>query len=256
MADDIPVPLDDTLIVRESLLALANATEVTAADGGPLVRLFLRQAPQVQAGWMQLWDTPDGHVIDRVFHIWMGGQGNDMNLMYAMTRADSPVPHFLMHYNVNPGEIWSYHIDIVPKVDGVMYPDYWRTAMSPLSKVTESKIIKALPIRRIQADRKQYLSTWGMYGKEVSREEYEFIRDEVMPQYVAHFTELVGSYTFDEIARNELIERSRKQMDMLFDREMDLKGWGRLEALFGREAGDRLREACRAERQPVAQGLQ
>ena len=46
------------------------------------------------------------------------------------------------------------------------------------------KKIKSLPTRRIQSDRKQYLSTWGMYGKEVSREEYVMVRDEVMHHYL------------------------------------------------------------------------
>ena len=252
MSEDIPVPLDDTVVVRDALLAIAPMNEVHGEGGGPHLRLLLRHPPHPEAGWMRLWDTPAGHAIDRVFHIWMGGRGNDMNLMYAMTRADSPVPHFLMHYNVNPGEIWSYHIDIVPKVDGIMYPEYWRAAMSPLSAITESKKIKAIPTRRVQADRKQYLSTWGMYGKEVDRDEYLLMRDEVMPQYVQHFQMLVETFEFDAVPAAEMIDRNRKHMDILFDREMDLKGWGRLEALFGREAGDQLRAACRAERQPPA----
>ena len=40
-------------------------------------------------------------------------------------------------------------------------------------------------------------------------------------------------------------------MDSLFDRDMDLKGWGRLEAIFGSDAGEQLRLACRTERQPL-----
>ncbi len=251
MSSTLPVPLDDTNAVRDRIVEFSNATEALDEQGGPLIRLKLRNPPHIEGGWMRLWDTPEGHAIDRIFHIWMGGPGNDMNLMYAMTRADSPVPHFLMHYNVNPTEIWSYHIDLAPKVDGVLYPDYWRAALSPLSKITESKRIKAMPTRRIQADRKQYLSTWGMYGKEVDLAEYEMMRDEVMPLYLGQFIDLVRDFRFDACPTRQLIRRSRNQMDILFDRDMDLKGWGRLEAIFGGEAGDRLRRACRAERQPL-----
>ena len=250
-AASLPVPLDDTNVVRDRIVEFANATEVVDERGGPLIGLKLRNPPHIEAGWMRLWDTPKGHAIDRIFHIWMGGPGNDMNLMYAMTRADSPVPHFLMHYNVNPTEIWSYHIDLAPKVDGVLYPDYWRTAMSPLSKVTESRRIKGMPTRRIQADRKQYLSTWGMYGKEVDLTEYEMLRDEIMPVYLERFIDLARDFRFEACPVDQLVKRSRNQMDSLFDRDMDLKGWGRLEAIFGSDAGDRLRLACRTERQPL-----
>ena len=48
-----------------------------------------------------------------------------------------------------------------------------------------------------------------------------------------------------------LIERGRKQQDILLKREMDLSGWGRLESLFGREAGDELRYECRREHHEI-----
>ncbi|GLP96193.1 alpha/beta fold hydrolase [Paraferrimonas sedimenticola] len=242
-----PEPLADTNVIKERLIKAGQLEEIHGEDGGPYMRLMLKRVPNVEAGFMRIWKAPQGSHIDRVFHIWMGGRGNDMNLMYAMTRADSPVPHFLMHYNLNPKDIWSYHIDMVPKVDGVMYPDYWRKVMSPLSAITESKAVKAIPTRRIQADRKQYLSSWSMYGKEVPKEEYMYVRDEVMPHFVDHFLELVDNCDYRTVGSAYLIERGRKQMDVLFDREMDRKGWGRLEALFGEEAGEALRKACRDE---------
>ena len=34
MADEIPVPLDDTIVVRDALLAIAPMTEVHGDDGG------------------------------------------------------------------------------------------------------------------------------------------------------------------------------------------------------------------------------
>jgi hypothetical protein len=40
-------------------------------------------------------------------------------------------------------------------------------------------------------------------------------------------------------------------MDILLKREMDLSGWGRLESLFGREAGDQLRYECRREHHEI-----
>jgi hypothetical protein len=40
-------------------------------------------------------------------------------------------------------------------------------------------------------------------------------------------------------------------MDILLKREMDLSGWGRLESLFGREAGDQLRYECRREHHAI-----
>jgi hypothetical protein len=167
--------------------------------------------------------------------------------MYAMTRADSAVPHFFLHYNVNPPDDWSYHVDLPGKVDPVMYPDYWEQALAPLSEITQQKRFKAIPQRRIQADRKQYLSTWGFYGKEIDQAEYTLIRDEVVPFYLKHFLGLVDSFRYETVSRDYLIERGRKQMDILLKREMDLSGWGRLESLFGREAGDQLRYECRRE---------
>ena len=49
----------------------------------------------------------------------------------------------------------------------------------------------------------------------------------------------------------EIVERGRKQQDILLKREMDLSGWGRLESLFGREAGDELRYECRREHHEI-----
>lgn len=242
-----PVPLDDTNAVRDAIAERYGMTELLDAEGGPAIRLKLRFPPHSEAGWMRIWETPAGCVIDRLYHIWVGGQGNDVNLMYAMTRADSPVPHFFLHYNVNPPAVWSYHIDLPGKVDGVMYPDYWEQALAPLSEITQKKTYKSIPQRRIQADRKQYLSTWGFYGKEIDQDEYCLIRDKVVPFYLEHFFHLVDNFSYDTVSRDYLIERGRKQMDMLLKREMDLSGWGRLESLFGREAGDQLRYECRRE---------
>ena len=242
-----PVPLNDTCAVRDTIIDRYAMTEMQDEEGGPFIRLKLRFPPHSEAGYMRIWETPKGCVIDRLYHIYVEGQGNDVNLMYAMTRADSPVPHLFLHYNVNPPAVWSYHVDMPGKVDGVMYPDYWEQAFSPLSAITEKKKFKAIPTRRIQSDRRQYLSTWGFYGKEVDEAEYCLIRDEVVPGYLQQFFELVDNFSFTTVDRNYLIERGRKQMDILLKREMDLSGWGRLESLFGREAGDQLRYECRRE---------
>ena len=245
----LPVPLYDTDLVRDRIIQHCGLEEVLEA-GGPVLRLPLRRPPHIEAGWVRLWRAPADSAIDRLFHLYIGGPGNDMNLMYAMTRVDSAVPHFLMHYNVNPPQIWSYHIDLAPKVDGVMFPDYWRRAYSPLSAVTENKPIKTLPIRRIQADRKQYLSTWGLYGKEVEQGEYQMVRDEVMPIYVEHFLHLHDHFTFDQVDAAYLRDRGGKLMDMLLAREMDVRGWGRFDALFGQELTDQVRAICRRELKP------
>ena len=110
-----PVPLEDTNAVRDAIIEHCGATEILDQDNGPAVRLKLRWEPYPEAGWMRIWATPVGCVVDRIYHIYVEGQGNDVNLMYAMTRADSPVPHFFLHYNVNPPDIWSYHIDLPGK---------------------------------------------------------------------------------------------------------------------------------------------
>lgn len=246
-----PVPLDDTNAVRDAIIEHCNAAELLDAEGGPYVRLKLRWEPYPEAGWMRIWETPAGCVVDRIYHIYVEGQGNDVNLMYAMTRADSPVPHFFLHFNVNPPDIWSYHIDLPGKVDGVMYPDYWEQAFSPLSKISEKKKYKSIPTRKIQSDRRQYLSTWGFYGKEIDQDEYTLIRDEVVPVYLQHFLDLVDNFEYSTVDSDYLIERGRKQMDILLKREMDLSGWGRLESLFGREAGDTLRYECRREHHDI-----
>ena len=246
-----PVPLDDTCAVRDAIIDRYGLTELLDEAGGPAIRLKLRFPPHNEAGWMRIWQSPAGCVIDRLYHIYVGGNGNDINLMYAMTRADSPVPHFFLHYNVNPPENWSYHVDLPGKVDGVMYPDYWEQAFSALSEVSEKKKFKVIPTRRIQSDRKQYLSTWGFYGKEIDEAEYRLIRDEVVTEYLQQFFNLVDNFSYTGVDRDYLIERGRKQMDILLKREMDLKGWGRLESLFGREAGDLLRFECRREHHEV-----
>ena len=251
MGEDRPVPLDDTCSVRDAIIDRYGLTEMLDEAGGPAIRLKLRFPPHNEAGWMRIWQSPAGCVIDRLYHIYVGGNGNDINLMYAMTRADSPVPHFFLHYNVNPPESWSYHVDLPGKVDGVMYPDYWEQAFSALSEVSEKKKFKAIPTRRIQSDRKQYLSTWGFYGKEIDEAEYRLIRDEVVAEYLQQFFSLVDNFSYTGVDRDYLIERGRKQMDILLKREMDLKGWGRLESLFGREAGDILRFECRREHHAI-----
>jgi hypothetical protein len=245
----IPVPLADTVIVRDKLIAHFQLTEITA-DGNAILPLKLKRMPAVEAGWVRLWEAPAESHIDRLFHLYIGGPGNDMNLMYAMTKVDSPVPHFLMHYNLNPPGLWSYHIDLAPKVDGVMYPDYWRQAYTPLSAITEKKEFKTIRTPRVQADRKQYLSTWGFYGKEVEQAEYELIRDKVMPAYLQQFLDLCDNFAFDQVDGTYLRQRGSQIMDMLLAREMDIRGWGRFDALFGEELTDQVRELCRRELKP------
>jgi hypothetical protein len=239
-------PLQDTVLVRDAMIDHCQLQEVLV-DDGPAMVLKLRRPPFIEAGWVRLWQAPSDSPLDRLFHLYIGGPGNDMNLMYVMTKINSAVPHFLMHYNLNPPSIWSYHIDLAPKVDGVMYPDYWRQAYTPLSAVTESKPVKTILTPRVQADRKQYLSTWGLYGKEVGFAEYKMMRDQVMPVYVEHFLGLHDNFEFAQVNEPYLRERGAQLQNMLLAREMDVRGWGRFDAFFGQDVTDEVRELCRRE---------
>ena len=88
-AADRPVPLDDTCAVRDAIAERYGMTEILDEAGGPAIRLILKYPPHPESGYMRIWESPAGCVIDRLFHIYVGGHGNDVNLMYAMTRADS-----------------------------------------------------------------------------------------------------------------------------------------------------------------------
>ena len=74
-AQDRPVPVEDTNAVRDAIIDHYGMTEILSEDGGPAIPLRLRWEPYPEAGWMRIWETPAGCVIDRVYHILCGGSG-------------------------------------------------------------------------------------------------------------------------------------------------------------------------------------
>lgn len=238
-----PIPVNDTTAIRDRIVDHCNLHEILGENGDPFITLKLKFPPYVKAGFLRLWGAPETSAIDRVLHLYVGGPGNDANVMYAMTKTKSAVPHFMLQFNVNPPGLWSYHVDLTPKVDSVMYPAYWQEIYTPLSVLTENEPLKSTMTHRIQADRNVYLSTWGLHGKQVALSEYQLMQETVVPAYLQRFLAVHDHLHFDDVPEADIVKRGQRQEAMFFAREMDERGWERLDEFFGVAVTEQVRAA-------------
>lgn len=206
------------------------------ATGGEYLTLRSNDEP---IGFFKIWLGAGSSVFRKMTYLRIGIDriGLDMNLFWVLTSRESAVPHFTCHYGLSPGGQYNFHVDLLPKVDGVLHPEYLEIYFRPLSPSFHEA--KRTTGRRTRPSEHQYLmSGWGLYDESATAPMMSDMQRIVL-DYIQHYCRLDERRGRDEWLTQELLSRRHDlQLEQLFSRETDPDSYRIMDELLGEEVTD------------------
>jgi hypothetical protein len=221
---------------------LAAATFRELQTGGDPYRSLVNQSDSVtSAGYLRLWEAVDEPLLDRMIHLRLQSPPVETQLFFLFGQADSAMPHFHAQAVQFSADGCVYNADLIPRLDPVIHPDYFRQVFSPLSnpywRATKNhdNVCAFAPANPAIA---AYLSPWSIgTGSPTDRAELE----RVMPQlhaYLDHYLALATGGLDYEVADTEnLRARNQQHLDCFFADKLDPRAWKGVYGVIGEEAG-------------------
>ena len=177
----------DTIVER------GNLTEVTSADGGPILELTSEAFGPV--GEARVFH---GERIAKAVYVGLAvpAIGLDSHMVFAFSPAGVPVPHFTLDSLLGQGT-YAFHLDLIPRVDLGTHLPYLDWAHTPLDD-TFNEVTSRPGLTKTAIGPRQFamMSPWML----VHRADEEAFRsiDEPVKAYLEHWFALVEgavSYT-------------------------------------------------------------
>ena len=224
----------------DSMLSKVLASQSFIEHGGPF--LTLRQQFNSR-GWLRVWEAKNSKHLAKVLHLWVHNSeiGLDSNMISVFAQQKSPMPHLTCHYVGAPNNQFSFHTDLLPRVDPVMHPDYVNHVYKPLThSFHQTKEILGYWSR--SSEHEYLMSGWGVFGENITFEQMMKVRP-VIESYFSHFINLLETkIPHGNVSEHDLSSRHRKQVLTLFNRDTDPDSYGILDNLFGSEITDQINE--------------
>ncbi len=223
----------DTIVERGDL------TEVTGADGGPLLELVSEAfGPVGEARVFR------GDRIAKAVYVGLSVPqiGLDSHMVFAFSPAGVPVPHFTLDSVFGQGT-YAFHLDLIPRVDLGTHLDYLDWAHTPLDAAFEE--VSARPgLTKTAIGPRQFamMSPWML----VHRAEEEAFRgiDGTVGTYLEHWFSLVEGTVPDavlaDVADTDLPTRDERNRANIFSPDVD-KVWAQVQQLIGAEQAEAVR---------------
>lgn len=228
------------------ILAAAPMQERTGESGGPFMALT-NEADGGPAGFLRLWEARDER-LDRLVHLRLQSAPVDTQLLFLFGRADTCMPHFHGQVVQFGPDACVYNADIIPRLDPVDHPGYFRAVYGPVTK----------PYWKATADEKNaccrapanpaiavYLSPWSIAaGRPTNRAEL----DRVAPSILAYLDqELALSRGLDYPSPDgaALRARDRRHMEIFHSDELDPRAWKGVYRVVGDATGRRIKAVFR-----------
>lgn len=230
----------------ESLIArLAKALpleERQGPEGGPAMTFSAADDPGRPAGHLRLW-AGEGRV-DRMLHVRLEADVVDTQLWFLFGRRATVMPHLHVQVVQFGADNCVYNADLIPRLDPVDHPGYFREVMHPLTKpywkaVNDySNVCSHAPGNPAVA---AYLSPWSIgTSRPATRAELVKVTPSI-EAYVDHWTALAHSLAYPAPAAAWLGARDERHLHGFFDEELDPRAWKGLYGLIGPEAGRAVR---------------
>lgn len=255
----------DTLASKISHQALDRITkhfdlrEVHGEDGGPFLSLLAKSFGNALAGCFRLWDG--GDKLQKLVYtgIAIEAIGLDSHMIFAFTSCDSLVPTFTldsvytrMPPDMDPnfpegGDMYAFHLDLVPKCDLGVNADYMRRCYSPMTD-RQAQVLNAGGVFPAQLSPMQraIMSPW-MLAQRTTAEAYE---KEIFPaasDYLEHWISLVDDGVAMDINGESGASRDASNRELIFNRDID-PVWGKIDMMLGADVSDFMIEVLRSQR--------
>ena len=235
------LPGELCLTTLDAVVKGASLTEVTAADGGPYLRLHSQMGPD-EVGRMRLF-TGTGAVAKAVYvGLVVPAIGLDSHMTFAFGAADSALPHFTLD-SVHAQDMYAFHLDLIPRVDLASHLTYMDSVYTPLTATFEAvREWEGLTATALGPRQIAMMSTWMLVNR-ATPEAFARINEPV-GAYRDHWLSLVGSGLSDEVTSSvtdvDLAMHDRRHRAALFSPEVD-PVWDQVARLVGLDAREQIR---------------
>jgi hypothetical protein len=238
------LPFVNELVAR-SLAALPVFSERTAEAGGPFLQLRGMDAPHADAGFLRLWNTVPGSLVDRMVHFRLCAGPVDTQLFFLFGRADSVMPHFHAQVVQFSPEACVFNADFLPRLDAVEYPQYFRQVFDPLN-MPYWKAINDYQNMCSHAPGNPaiatYLSHWSIgTSRPATAAELAKVTPSIH-DYLAHWLELARTLGFSGPDAASMRQRDAKHLECFLDESLDPRAWKGVYTVVGRTVGQQIRQ--------------
>lgn len=244
--ENFALPFIERLIER-ALGGLAF-TELPGQQGGPRLALESPSPEGGCTGYVRLWQgNANGH-IDRMTHVRLHSAPADTHLLFIFGRADTPMPHFHAQVVQFAADACVYNADLLPRLDPVDHPEYYREVFGPLTKAFWTATQKPENVcAQVAANPALavYLSPWGIAaGRPTNRAEL----DRVGPQihaYLDHYLALAAQLEDRQADPMMLRARHRRHLELFMSEDLDPRAWKGVRRIVGDLATEDIRAILR-----------
>lgn len=229
-------------------LAAEAWQEAHGADAGPRMAFRSGDHDNAGAGYLRLWRPADGSAWDRMIHARLAADSVDTNLFFLFARADSIVPHFHGQVVQFGGEQCVYNADLLPRLDPVDHPGYFRAVFEPLNRPyweatqrPENAAASAPGNPAIAA----YLSPWSIgAGRPAQRDELLRVTPQIHA-YLDHCLALATTLDYPPPDAELLVARDQRHLECFFDERLDRRAWKGVYRILGEDQGRAMREVLK-----------
>ncbi len=217
------------------------------SPGEPLLRL-VNVTGGGQAGFLRLWEAEEDTHVDRLIHLRLQSPPVDTHLLFLFARPDSAMPHFHAQVVQFAADSCVYNADIIPRLDAVDHPAYYREVYGPVTKAywkattDRQNVCSMAPANPAIA---LYLSPWSIAAaRPTNRAELERVEPSIL-EYLDHCLTLSRALTYTGATSFDLADRDRRHMELLHADELDPRAWKGVYRLVGEQVGRKIKETLR-----------
>ncbi len=232
-------------------------TEITTDDGGPFMPLTAAAFGGAPAGSFRLWDGGDKLLKVAYTGITVEAIGLDSHMIFAFTKPESPLPTFTLDsvYTRLPpdndpnfpdgGDMYAFHLDLVPGCDLGINEQYLRHCYAPLTdrldQVLDADGVYPAQLSPLQ---RAIMSPW-MLVQRTTAAAYEAEVFSAAEHYLEHWLSLVDNGIEQiEIAGDHGTARDAANREMIFNRDID-PVWKKIDMLLGEDVSNKMIDILR-----------
>ena len=245
----------------ETITGHFGLSEVHGEDGGPCLPLVAAAFGGAPAGSFRLWGG--GEKLQKVVYtgITVEAIGLDSHMVFAFTNKDSLVPTFTLdsvYMNMPPnadpnfpdgGDMYAFHLDLIPKCDLGVNADYMRRCYVPMTDV-QAGVLAADGVfpAHLSPMQNAIMSPW-MLAQRTTSAAYEQQIFPAAEAYLNHWLAMVddGLAGLAEGIQGESGgARDAANRALIFNREID-PVWHKIDGMLGADVSDYMIKVLRSQ---------
>ena len=241
MSQSLPQQLSDNTL--DAIVSHFALQEVAGKAGGPYLPLF-SQLPMVQGqvGAVRVFraGTQSPAALTQVVtcSIVVPAMQLDSHMIFAFTDSQSAIPHFTLD-SVKAGEHYSFHLDLIPRVDLAEHTAYMTAVFGPLTAIFEqAEAIKGLSPAHVSPTQRATMSPWMLVHRADEAAFSEFTP--FVQQYLEYWQQLIANGVTSPVSPERLQARDKANRAAIFSPQVD-PVWHRIDGLIGEASGQQLR---------------